>query len=430
MFDNEIMSPGKKLKKIRLFLKSTQEEVSDGICTKNRISQIEKHEKKINLKLAVGITGNLNRIAKLKKVDMVITVEELIMDEDNQSNNILTKNIINHLHEVETIDLFEKKLMEAEVIIEKYNITHDRKIQLYKLASNFYYEQNRYNTSDEMCNKGLRACLNSDNILEEAHFYVNKSRNSTAQNYNQQALDQLIYAEKINHKLCNVELSERIIFNRALTYTYMNKYDEALKCLYFLKDKFEIVNQAKLLSLNMICANCLNNLHEFEEAEIEYNKILHLAIKLGYKDVVAQAYRNLSELYFNKKDYTVAGMYIKKSLKNHPHNSVLNETLYFSAKVLKNLNEDVEIYLLRSLELCERGDIENIELVKDVIYDLILIYIEKEDEENLKLMLEKAEELDINCYLLYAELIKYYRFRDEEKSIYLNEKLICNLREN
>ena len=131
----------------------------------------------------------------------------------------------------------------------------------------------------------------------------------------------------------------------------------------------------------------------------------------------------------NQKDYKSAAIYVKESLLYSLNNEDLNEILYFAAKVLQNLNEDVEQYLLQALDICERKDRENLNLIKDIIYELLLIYMKNEDEENITLMVEKAKELNINCYLIYAELIKYYRYRKEEKSNYFNDELIDKLKQ-
>lgn len=431
MFDNEIIPVNEKMKLIRELILATQEDVSEGICTRNNISRIENGKQRLIFSLADSIVKKYITIAKMKKINLNITVEDLMMDEDNQANNVLTKNIIKHLHEVESLDLFEKKLIEAEKIIEKYHIVDEIKIKLYKLAANFYYNQNRYNKSNELCNKGLRSCLSSENILEEAHFYVSRSRNSTNENYHEQSLEQLNQAEKINNIISNEDLSERILLNRALTYRNMNKHWEALTCLDNLKDKLKTENKSKLLTVSMLCANCLNDLQEFEKAELEFNEILHLAINLNDKDIIAQAYRNLSEVYYNKKNYKVAAKYIKESLKDHPHNYCFHETLYFAAKVLKNVNEDVEMYLLRSLELCEKKDIENLDLIEAIIYELILIYMKRDNEINLELMIKKTEELSINCNLIYTKIAAHYRYRNRSIDECLINKIISkNIEKN
>ena len=79
-------------------------------------------------------------------------------------------------------------------------------------------------------------------------------------------------------------------------------------------------------------------------------------------------------------------------------------------------------YLLQALEVCEKNDNENIRLIEKIIYELVLIYIKKEDKENLMLIADKAKELNIDYSLIYLEIGEYYRGRNEEKSKYFSKK--------
>ena len=423
MFNNEIMMQGEKLKKIRqIMLGATQTEISQGVCTKNMISQIEKNKKKLNFNLATGIAENLNRIAKKKGMDLsLITPEELMIDDEEQANFIFTNSILNELKEIKVIELFEQKLWEAEELIEKYNITDIKKIELYKLAADFYYNKNRYSKSDQMCDLGLKISINSQNSLEEVNFYIYKSRtNIFTENY-VKALQQLDYAEKLNNYILNDDLFVRILYYKALIYKKLCEYDSALECFKILK-QFEIKDYRMLLKVKVVYANCLNDYHKFDEAEKEYREALNIAMKYNDKDFIAQTYRNLSELYLNKEKYKDAAEYIKTSLKNHPENEYIGETLYFATKVLRHVNEEVDIYLLQVLEICEKNDNENLSLIEQVIYELVLIYIKKEDKENLMIMADKAKDLNIDYSLIYLEIGEYYRGRNEEKSKYFSRK--------
>jgi len=423
VFNNEIMMQGEKLKKIRqIMLGATQTEISQGVCTKNMISQIEKNKKKLNFNLATGIAENLNRIAKKKGMDLsLITPEELMIDDEEQANFIFTNSILNELKEIKVIELFEQKLWEAEELIEKYNITDIKKIELYKLAADFYYNKNRYSKSDQMCDLGLKISINSQNSLEEVNFYIYKSRtNIFTENY-VKALQQLDYAEKLNNYILNDDLFVRILYYKALIYKKLCEYDSALECFKILK-QFEIKDYRMLLKVKVVYANCLNDYHKFDEAEKEYREALNIAMKYNDKDFIAQTYRNLSELYLNKEKYKDAAEYIKTSLKNHPENEYIGETLYFATKVLRHVNEEVDIYLLQVLEICEKNDNENLSLIEQVIYELVLIYIKKEDKENLMIMADKAKDLNIDYSLIYLEIGEYYRGRNEEKSKYFSRK--------
>ena len=424
IFDNEILSPNEKLKSIRNLIGATQEEIAERVCTKYLISQIENHKKKLNYKLALGLAKNLNKIVKIKKIDILeITADKLIENEDIQANYLFKKNMIDGLKKIKEINELEEKLSEGESLIRKYNIEDSMKVDMYKLAANIYYLKEKYTQSDEMCRYGLKICLKTTNTLEEASLYISKSRNNMARKNYIVALEQLDYALKLNNDINKNEILQRVFFNKALIYTYMNIYDKVLKYLTILIDKFEL-KEKQLLDVKMLHANCLTEQDKLEEARNEYIEILEPAMKFNDKDLLAMTYRNLSEVYLKQKKYKDAVIAIEKSLDYNNGNWYLAENLYFASKVFKNMNKDVETYLLRALKTWEKNNAENADIIEKIIYELVLVYIKREDEKNIMLMTKKVEELNIDFCLIYAELVKYYRYRNEEKSIYYNDKSI------
>jgi tetratricopeptide (TPR) repeat protein len=238
------------------------------------------------------------------------------------------------------------------------------------------------------------------------------------------ALEQLDYVLKLTNDISNDDIFKRIYFNKALIYITMEKYDKAPKYLKILTDKFEL-RENELLDIKMLYANCLIEQNKLEDAENEYIEILDPAARINDKNLLAMTYRNLSEVYLKQKKIKDAKIAIKKSLKNNHGNSYLVENLHFASTVFKSINTvDAETYLLRALKVCEKNKGDDVDTVKKIIYDLMLIYMEREDEGNIIAITQKAEELNINCNSIYAELIKYYRYRNEENSKYFNDKLI------
>lgn len=424
MFGNQIMSVGEKFKKIRQILDVTQDAVAEGICTKNRISQIENGKKKPNFNLAIGISINFNKIAHKKNIDIsLITAEFLLKDENNQANDIFNI-IILELETVKSTEVFKKKLEEAEFYVDKYSIVDDEKIKLYKLAADFYYKQFMHSKSEIMCIKGLKICFNPKYVSEEVNFYIYRAKNNIVTGRYDEALEQLEYAEQLNINISKIEFRENIFWCKALIYKKIGEYSEAIKCLKILRNEIGIKNKNMLLKTKMLYANCLNDLHEFEESEKEYIEVLDEADRLHNIDYISLTYRNLSELFLNKKNYIKAEMYIKESIEINPNNGHLNRDLYFAVEVLEYVNKDVEPYLLKALELSKSKDIENLDLIKKIINKLVSIYIKKDEEKKIEAMIEMANELNINCNKIYAQLIKYYRYRNQEKSEYFNNILI------
>lgn len=422
MFDNEIISQGERLKRIRQMYHITQDEITKRICSRTNLSKIENNNQNLSFNLAVGFANRFNKIIQEKGLNIkLITVDFLMKDENEQANEVFTK-ILKKLEGMETIDLAEKKLYKAEILLEKYNIPDIKKIELYKFMADIYYNKYQYTKSNEMCNNGLKICINSNNVKEEVNFYIYKSRTSIKTlNYNE-ALKDLDYAERLNNNIYNSELSEMILYNRGLAYKKMCKYDNALEYLKILIEK-PVENQNLLIKAKMVYANCLmdENIY-FEEAQKEYFETLNLSIQADDKDFIALTYKNLSELYFNEKKYKEASKYIEYALLYTPRNEYLNEIYYFAAKIYQNLNEDFEDYLLRALEICEQKDRENLKLIEKILYELTLLYINKDDKKKLMVTAEKSKKLNIDYSLIYSEIGEYYRKRDEEKSIYFSKK--------
>ena len=424
MFDNEIISQGERLKRLREMYHITQDEITQGICSRTNLSKIENNNQNLSFKLAVGFANRFNEIIKKRGLDIKsITADFLVKDENEQANYIFVK-ILKKLKEVETIDLFDQKLREAEELIQKYNIEDSRKIELYKIIADIYYNKYQYTKSNEMCNNGLKICINSNNVKEEVNFYIYKSRNSIKTFHYNEALKDLDYAERLNNNTYNSDLSEMILYHKGLTYKKMCKYDNALKYFKILIEK-PAKNQNLLIKAKMVYANCLMDQYiKFEEAQKEYFEILNLSIEADDKDFIALTYKNLSELYFNEKKYKESAKYIEYALLYTPRNEYLNEIYYFAAKIYQNLNEDFEDYLLCALEICEQKDRENLKLIEKILYELVLVYSKRKDDENIMIMADKVEALNIDHDLIYPQIAHYYKGRNEEKCNYFLEKSI------
>jgi len=425
MFDNEIISPNLKVKKIRKqILRATQKEVADGICKDSNISQIESGKQKLTVALAAGLAKNFNKIAKEKKIDIEeITAEWLTKDESNKANEMF-ENIIDDLKGIKELNFFEERLADAERLIEKHTILDDKKIQMYKLASFFFFDKRVYSKSDEMCAFGLKICTNNQNYLEEAHFYVTKARTNFNRGENKYALEQLEYAERISMQDDNEEFFQRVYFNKAIVYKNLQKYDSAIKYLNILIKKHNITNRQKLLDIKMLHANCLLDQKIFDEAEKEYISILEPAMKLGNKELISLAYRNLSEVYFFQKKYKDAEIAINESLRINDGNRHLIVDLIFASEVIKSVNKDATIYLLQALELCEKKFNENLNLMEKIILKIVKIYMERKDEERIDFFIEKSYEFNIDYSLIFQHIAEYYRYSNVEKSEYLSEKSI------
>ena len=85
MEGQEILSPGKKIRKIRKSFKINQEDITGGEITRNLISIIENDKANLTSKVAIILSENINRVCKEKGIDFSVTSEYLLEDVESQA---------------------------------------------------------------------------------------------------------------------------------------------------------------------------------------------------------------------------------------------------------------------------------------------------------------------------------------------------------
>ncbi|MFT8352345.1 tetratricopeptide repeat protein [Clostridium saccharoperbutylacetonicum] len=424
MFNNEILSPNQKLKSYRNIIGATQDDIAGEACSKYLISQIENNKKHLSNKIAISLAKNINKVIDMKSINIShISVNQLTENEDSQANRLFSNNVVTPLQNIKEIDELEEKLNFGESLIKKYNIQDNFKIEMYKLAATIYYFKEKVNYSDRMCRCGLKICFTLKDIIGEIHFYISKARNNVYRKEYDFALDELDFALKLNRDVNDSELFQRIYFNRAMIYQQIGETDKAIKYFKKIMENYKM-EEKRQIDIKMMIANCLVDDNKLSDAEKLYIELLEQTAQLEDHTLLSMTYRNLSEVYLKQsrnKDSVVA---IDKSLEYNPCDRSLARYLYFASEVYRSTNKDYEKFLLRALNVSEMNDSDDSDLIKKIINDLVEIYMEREDEENIKLLLEKEKKLNVNYRQVYTKLIKYYKNRNEEKMVLCIERLI------
>ena len=149
-FENEILHPGEKIKKLRIMLHAAQKELSSKSISRNFISAIENKREALSVNAAKVIAYNLNRIIDEGAYTLPhITPEELLLSEEEQAI-IIVKNRIKELgkYEDDSIEQFKLKVNNIESLIESYNIPEDVLYDFYKIVIDFYYKNYRYEMAE------------------------------------------------------------------------------------------------------------------------------------------------------------------------------------------------------------------------------------------------------------------------------------------
>ena len=135
----EILSPGKKIKRIRKELKIRQQDITGGEITRELISIIENDKSKLTPNVAQIVTDNINRICLERNIDYKLDVSYLLEDIITQENKEADKYIeflcdngdnisINLSDEINKI---EKFLMNCD-IREKKMIIYEKICDIFK----------------------------------------------------------------------------------------------------------------------------------------------------------------------------------------------------------------------------------------------------------------------------------------------------------
>ncbi|MBW9159355.1 hypothetical protein [Clostridium tagluense] len=141
----EVLTLGKKIKKIRKSINATQKDICCHNVDRSYISKIENDKVKgqISRKVAEFIADNINKFIVKNSIDyQLINSSILLENELQQAENIVSKNI-NYLNLINKCSNCSNEFLiileETEKIIEKYNVSSIKKYELYKICTVFFY---------------------------------------------------------------------------------------------------------------------------------------------------------------------------------------------------------------------------------------------------------------------------------------------------
>ena len=108
----EILSSGKKIKKIRKELGLKQHEITGGEVTRNLISIIENDKAALTEKVAKVIADNINMACNERNIDYHVSARYLLESEEYQAERVVDKYLENlSVDNLQLVDEIEEFLM-------------------------------------------------------------------------------------------------------------------------------------------------------------------------------------------------------------------------------------------------------------------------------------------------------------------------------
>ena len=292
------------------------------------------------------------------------------------------------------------------------------------LAIDYYYQKDFQKAIET-----AKACLNYYNSQKDQLMIAYNQSSLTTFYYNTKDYKQAIgYGDsslRIRRELGNIHDIAESLNNLSLVYMSIEDWTKAAAML---KEAITLMQQSndsrQLPIIKQNLANCIWKLGDVKEAEIIILAVIDEAHKLGQKDAIANAYRKLSSIYKDAKNYEVALKYYQKykawsdSLYNYDKaNSISELNISYETKKkeqeILRLNSEKKLYKVTKIFY-----LISIFLIV-VIAILAILFLSNRNRKN-KLMIEKVMlELKANEKELYhftENIISKNKFIEELES--------------
>ncbi len=440
----EVLTPGEKIKKLRVDIGLKQEDITNGEVSKSLVSMIERNKRGLTWSVASSIADCLNKY--YKNMGKEITPEFLMETEVD----CVTKEIhedLAFLKEQVALKNCDLKLTSQAIdkimgLVNQWNL-HKEKMELLLIRGDFFYYSYQYNC----------AIRDYSDVLI---YYVEEKRyDDMAKVYNYigscyhmlMMIDQAInnyskaYDITVEHNILNKEkIRMQASLNLIICYRKIQKYDMALQNINKLKETQWKNNQfynKYYGQLFLLEANTYRELNNNERAEKLYNKLIQMQDELSVNTLFL-AYENYAICCIKYNE-------IEKALDNVEKAFNLIEQV--------NPNESLWIYLTKSkcylesdrydkaLDTLNEGivlarELNNNEMVINFRFTLAETYILLKDYDNALNHLRDAEkfiiksninakENDLNIllgevYCLAGEVEKGVEYMTKARKSYLS----------
>jgi transcriptional regulator with XRE-family HTH domain len=405
----EILTPGEKVRKIRKMIGATQKEVAGEGVTRNLISQIENGKTKLSMTTAKIICDNIKLIINKKNIEnsnIKPTTEWLLEDAYTQANNIAD----DYIKELRIIELEKKKddnvqerVQEIESFISKWDISLEKKSQIYELISDIYFSLDNLNESFLKMQISLDLSIQNKEYDESIRLMMALCKRMDSSGGN--ALERLrtvhlalnMYRE---NNLNNKNLLKKIYFNAALYYSMIEMFDVSIEYLNQLIEECSLSTR-ETLDVNLLKGICYEDSNRLDEAERLYLDTLDISLKEYEATVTSKIYCSLGTLYRLKGDRTNSLEYINYSLKIQKdiEEKDYGKTLYYAVENYIEMNDKNLVLKNFCLALTWLDKTRNGTMYYELILKLYNYFINHNDYSNIYKLLKKLE-VAIKCKIV------------------------------
>ena len=415
----KVLSAVDKIIELRKHYKINQADLARGKISRSHLGMIEIGKTKLSRRAAEILVNNFNEIFVERGIDKQVTVDYILESQTDQLRKIREDFLSKLNGEEGDIDSIIEKIehfaseFDPDTKIALYKAIGDKlsEKEFYKRAASYYLRI----LNDLIFLKDYRLLgIVSLDLIRIHLFYHNYDAVLD--------LEKLIKKEISNF---NVEVRQKIIFNLALAYDGLKKFDSALD--YYVSLDGIVKDPEKIFHLNNMRALCYEGLKEYEKAISLYRGMLLKYNEQGKKLIVSANLMYISQIQDNIdrcKFYLRKNKQLLEQFSEQDLGLDYLERIYFSmgeaAEYLNRNNEALKFYSKVFLTNADNLFVSNIsiryqamERVLKLSTEKNIVLIKKVENVYFKL-LEQKEELKFGYRFLYY--YNKYNFISEQKS--------------
>ncbi|WIV13262.1 helix-turn-helix transcriptional regulator [Proteiniborus sp. MB09-C3] len=430
--ENEV-SAGENLKRIRKELGLRQHEIAGEDITRNLISLIENNRAVLYDTAANIMAKNMNKIMYERDISIFIKPEDLLNPERYDAR----KKADTYIEELENILIKKEfyieseKLNEIEAFLNQWDLV-DKKVKIYELLGDIFYISNNLNKEYYYYFKALEASYDYPNMKERYKLALKLVYNCIITGKNEEAINLCDYM-LLSQKSIPNKYKGAFYYNKALGYKYLLEIDKCLIALDNAKKYFKDSSNKDLKKVLMLEGVCHFRTGKHTRALKSYNEILKISEEKNDIDEICVAYINIIQIYIAKNDKEKVIKCFDKVMMNLPYvnedSFYLPEIYYETSNIYLYLEnyEASEKHLNAALALSKKSGKHN--LYKKFISSLVELYIQANWIDKLHNLMSILENEFSNIKLneeitLVLKLLLYYMKQNNHKAA---EDIIINL---
>lgn len=380
----EVVSVGKRLRRIRKQFGIRQDEITGDLVTRNMISIIENDKASLTPKVAQIVSEHINQICIDRAIDFSITVEALLESEEEQVKKIALRlteeisagefNLNDERKKAEVLEIENRLVMN-----EDYDLAFD----LDTICETYFSNKKQYFEAYYYCKRAVDLSAHMIGSLGIFKAYINVSYNLI---HLERYKEALYYCNLTLEKFPNLEPKERyrVLMNKNLAASRLGEWALSSATI---DDMLKIENLDDL-DRNKVWISKANRLAEeghWEESVQIYNRIYSELEMTPQKYLVLS---NLIDIYINMNkpealmeimNQSISALEIDEEAIKNPY----LEKIYFKlAKGYQHVEQEENLlaYMEKALEFCYKEK-EYSQL--KAILDFKIIYCCEEKRDDL-----------------------------------------------